>query len=177
MKYSACVIIGASVGGEVEADTPEDAAEKAYETFETPSICHHCSGVIEIGDAIGVIIYDENNNEVYDDTHLGTLQNRVDSQKKTIDDLTLKLSQADKESDASVQVMQHDAIRIEEADKRIYELEKKAQYIEPPLCYLQQKDRIAELTLQLDKAKHRINDLESQQLDKYTDQPPTKREK
>jgi chromosome segregation ATPase len=31
------------------------------------------------------------------------------------------------------------------------------------------KSRIDELTLQLDKAKHRINELEGQRLDKYTD--------
>jgi hypothetical protein len=45
-------IIDASVCEEVEADSKEEAIEKAQEVMGTPGLCHHCSRQVTIGDFV-----------------------------------------------------------------------------------------------------------------------------
>lgn len=49
---------------EVEADTAEEAAEKAC----SESVCHQCSRKVELGDHYATIVSDENGDTVYDDS-------------------------------------------------------------------------------------------------------------
>ena len=59
-KYYCTVIIDASVNIEIEADSPEEAADKAMEhdrSFVT--LCHQCSRDLDTGDAIRVIVCDQ----------------------------------------------------------------------------------------------------------------------
>lgn len=56
--YSVTVLIDASKGRDVEADSPEEAADEALEQIGTPALCHQCSGEIETGDPIGAHVYD-----------------------------------------------------------------------------------------------------------------------
>ena len=68
-KYYVTVIFDASKQIEVEADSPEDAAQKAYESDECyVSLCHRCSHEIDMGDAVRAFVYDEScTEELYDD--------------------------------------------------------------------------------------------------------------
>lgn len=52
MKYMVCVLIDASKTIEVEAESPEEAKEKAMNEIGVPSICHQCSREVELGDPI-----------------------------------------------------------------------------------------------------------------------------
>ena len=59
-KYNCTVIFDASASVEVEAETPEQAAELALEMAEGDQhLCHQCSRSLNTGDAIGAIVYDE----------------------------------------------------------------------------------------------------------------------
>ena len=76
-RYSCTVIVDASAGFNVEASSPEDAAEKAEclaaESGAT-SICHQCSANLDIGDFCGVMVYDEDLGEQVLDTTYGSEQ-------------------------------------------------------------------------------------------------------
>lgn len=50
-KFFVSIPVGCSIGGEVEAETAEQAIEKACSEFY-PSICHQCSDSIELGDMV-----------------------------------------------------------------------------------------------------------------------------
>jgi hypothetical protein len=52
MKWHVCVLYDASVTVEVEADTEEEAKEKAMDQAGGISLCHQCSDEIELGDAL-----------------------------------------------------------------------------------------------------------------------------
>jgi len=59
-KYNVSISFGASNGIEVEADSPEQAAEMAYNhDSASPSLCHQCSKEVELGDAVSVTVFDE----------------------------------------------------------------------------------------------------------------------
>ena len=59
-KYYCTVIIDASVNIEIEADSPEEAAEKAMENDRSfVTLCHQCSSDLDTGDALRVIVADE----------------------------------------------------------------------------------------------------------------------
>jgi len=67
-KYQVCIIIDASNTVEVEADSPEDAMDLAYNMDEaSPSLCHQCSHDVGLAEAIKTFVYDEDGNEVLDD--------------------------------------------------------------------------------------------------------------
>lgn len=67
-NYNVSLIFSADWGVEVQANSPEEAAEKAYNSDEaSSSVCHQCAGNINIGDCIRVIVYDESGEEVLDD--------------------------------------------------------------------------------------------------------------
>jgi len=68
-KYSVSVIFDACKSVVVEAESAEIAADLAYDEAGYASLCHQCSGEIEVADAIRAIVYDENGDEVFDDGH------------------------------------------------------------------------------------------------------------
>lgn len=55
MKYNCSVIYDAAQYLQIEADTPEDASEKAMGECSA-SICHQCADSLELGDALGVMV-------------------------------------------------------------------------------------------------------------------------
>lgn len=64
-KYVVIGSVAASVSEEVEADSPEEAADKA-ELYA--GVCHKCSCVVEVGDVYERIVLDETGqNELWTD--------------------------------------------------------------------------------------------------------------
>lgn len=58
--YYCTVLIDASVNMTIEADSPEDAAEKAENSEAgNPRLCHQCSSDVELGEPVGVYVFDE----------------------------------------------------------------------------------------------------------------------
>lgn len=54
-KWEAYSVIGATKAiGTVEAETEEEAKEKAGDLAEPPSLCHYCCREVEIGEIIEV---------------------------------------------------------------------------------------------------------------------------
>ena len=51
--------IGASTAVEVEADTRQGAIDRAYEEACPPTLCHHCSDRIELGDIVDAVDVEE----------------------------------------------------------------------------------------------------------------------
>ena len=67
-KYHVALIYSASTGLDVESDSPEEAAESAYNSKESSvRLCHQCSHKIDLGDCIRAIVTDENDKDVFDD--------------------------------------------------------------------------------------------------------------
>ena len=66
-KYSVSVIFDACKCVDVEAESPEQAANIAYDEAGYVGLCHQCSGEVEMGDAVRAIVYDESGDEVADD--------------------------------------------------------------------------------------------------------------
>lgn len=56
-KYIVMGLVDATVTREVEADSPEEAAQKAELCV---SICHQCSGELDVGDVYTVRVMNEN---------------------------------------------------------------------------------------------------------------------
>lgn len=83
MKYTVVQELGASCSDEVEADSVEDAINKA--DFYT-TLCHHCSRNIEVSELEGIVVYDENDSEVYNDTYINNLEKKL-----KLSDLTNKI--------------------------------------------------------------------------------------
>lgn len=67
--YNVTLVFDASNSIEVEASSPEEAAQLAYDSDEASLIlCHQCSRQIEIGDCNRAIVYDKDcSNELLDD--------------------------------------------------------------------------------------------------------------
>lgn len=59
MKHEVTLLYDASKSISVDASTAGEALEKAYEQIGWPSLCHHCSSEIELGDVYGHIITPE----------------------------------------------------------------------------------------------------------------------
>lgn len=92
-KYNVSLIFSADFEVEVEADSPDDAAEKAYNSDAVSvSLCHQCSKDINIGDCYRVIVCDEAGNEVIDD---GYELAKIKQQAAEIATLTAKLAEAE----------------------------------------------------------------------------------
>lgn len=53
MKYLVTVVFDASKTIEVEADSAEEAKDKAVETIDGVTLCHQCADCIEVGDPTG----------------------------------------------------------------------------------------------------------------------------
>lgn len=53
---------------EIEANSPEEALDKFFDTDEaSPSVCHHCTREIEVGEVYEGYVLDEEGNQVYTD--------------------------------------------------------------------------------------------------------------
>ena len=67
-KYNVSLVFSADWQVDVKANSPDEAAEKAYNSEEaSASVCYQCAGNINLGDCIRVIVYDESGTEVLDD--------------------------------------------------------------------------------------------------------------
>jgi hypothetical protein len=53
--YSVLITVDASIVVKVEANSEEEAKEIAMEVAETPSICHHCTRRVEVGELLQVV--------------------------------------------------------------------------------------------------------------------------
>ena len=85
-KYEVTILIDACNGVTVEAESPEEAADLAYETKEaSPNICHHCSSELNIGDCIGVIVFNSDDEELYNDTVSDETIKRLESRIKELE--------------------------------------------------------------------------------------------
>lgn len=59
MMYAVTVLFDASRSVSIEADSPEEAEEKAHNQVGSVSLCHQCSGEVEMGDANGALVYED----------------------------------------------------------------------------------------------------------------------
>ena len=85
MKYRATFIIDASAFDNVEADTIDEAVDLAYDSDKSsPRLCHHCASDVEIGDCIGLVLYDENDNEIFNDSQFNDYVKENDGLKKQL---------------------------------------------------------------------------------------------
>lgn len=71
MKYECVIPFDACNYLTVEADSPEAAAQRAMSEAGSVTLCHQCSDKIDIADAQGVIVTDEEGTTVFDDTWSG----------------------------------------------------------------------------------------------------------
>lgn len=69
-EYSVTVLVDASRSYTVKAESPEAAIEQAEELYSSGSsgLCHHCSGKLDVGGAVGAIAYCEDK-EVLDTSY------------------------------------------------------------------------------------------------------------
>ena len=69
-EYSVTVLVDASRNYTVKAESPEAAIEQAEELYsrESSGLCHHCSGKLDVGGAVGAIAYCEDK-EVLDTSY------------------------------------------------------------------------------------------------------------
>ena len=66
--FSVTLIFSADFGVDVQASSPEEAAEMAYASDEASvSLCNQCAGHVNVEDCVRVIVYDKDGNEVFDD--------------------------------------------------------------------------------------------------------------
>lgn len=65
-KYTVNLVYDASCSIEIESKSIEDAIEAAYDEI-SPSLCHYCARDLNIGDHLGTVVCDEDDNEVYND--------------------------------------------------------------------------------------------------------------
>lgn len=68
-RYSVYGVLNASTQTfETEADSPEEALDKFYDSNEAcPSVCNYCSKEVELGEMSHAYVMDENHNEVLND--------------------------------------------------------------------------------------------------------------
>lgn len=73
MKYAVTVLFDACRSATIEAESPEEAEQKAHEEVGHASLCHHCAGEIDVGDALGAHVYEDEGNgpQVLDTTYNG----------------------------------------------------------------------------------------------------------
>ena len=69
-SYSVTLIYDASRSVDVNAASADEAEAKANDLIGRPSICHQCSDEIDLGDAIGAMVY-LGDKEVLDSTPSG----------------------------------------------------------------------------------------------------------
>ena len=62
-KYTVYIVYDATEFVEVEADTAEEARDKAEELAQA-HLCHQCANHLDLGDITNSIVIDEDGNEV-----------------------------------------------------------------------------------------------------------------
>lgn len=72
--YSVTLVLGADTGMDVEAESPEEAADIAASQRHA-SLCHACARDVNLGDVCGEIVYLDGE-EVLDTTSLGREQRK-----------------------------------------------------------------------------------------------------
>lgn len=90
--YEVTLLIDASIGVDVEANSPEEAVEKAENESGSVSLCHQCSRELQTGDCYGAIVYVDGK-EVADTTRNGTLKAENATLRTRITELEAKLEQ------------------------------------------------------------------------------------
>jgi chromosome segregation ATPase len=70
--YEVTLLIDATIGMTVKANSPEEAAEKAEEKADFRSLCHQCSKELQTGDCYGAYVYADGE-QVGDTTRAGEL--------------------------------------------------------------------------------------------------------
>ena len=81
-RYSVTICETITNQEEIEASSPEEAAGMA----EEPWTCHHCP---EVSGAPYAIVYDEDGNEVLDESFAGSLRKRLDTALQDASDADL----------------------------------------------------------------------------------------
>lgn len=97
-QYECTVLLDASNGQTVFANSPEEAAELAQDAAMEDgagSLCHYCSKHTDTGDIYGVVVY-EDDNEVLNTTYHAE---REKSLQGKIDALQLRLNAVEEEND------------------------------------------------------------------------------
>ena len=88
MIYSATFIIDASKTMYVEADSLEEAVEKASDLHVYTGLCHECGRDLDVGDVVSMSLSDEEGEEVFNDDHflqrINELQNQVKALKAEV---------------------------------------------------------------------------------------------
>lgn len=79
-KYYCTVLFDASKNVEVEASTPEEAANIAEEKVGHASLCHQCSRELDVGDPLGVHVWD-GAEQRFDSTYNGATVERLTQQR------------------------------------------------------------------------------------------------
>lgn len=82
MRYAVTVLFDASRSVSVEADTPEEAEEKAHQEIGSASLCHHCANEINMGDATGALVYEDDGDgdQVLDTTYHAEVVARLEAE-------------------------------------------------------------------------------------------------
>lgn len=71
-RYECTLLYDASNGVNVEAESVEEAIERAYKKAPHVGLCHECSGELDVGDLIGMIVYHDGKEVA--DTSYGAVQ-------------------------------------------------------------------------------------------------------
>lgn len=80
MKYTVMTGFDATTFEDVEADTPKEAMEKSS---PSASVCHQCSGALDVGDPVYTVVIDDDGEEV-----LNTLDDeKLDERKKVLEEV------------------------------------------------------------------------------------------
>tara|TARA_R110002020_G_scaffold213427_1_gene420256 strand:- start:52309 stop:52599 length:291 start_codon:yes stop_codon:yes gene_type:complete len=84
MKYEVVNLLDACVSRTVEANSIEEAIDSIeYDT----NLCHHCAGRVDLEDVGAFIVFDEDGNELYNDTYTGMLNEKLEEANKEISSL------------------------------------------------------------------------------------------
>jgi hypothetical protein len=93
MKYNCSVLYDAAQYLTIEADTLEEASEKAM-AQSSVGLCHQCSDELEVGDALGVMVSSDSGSDDEDrlDTtwsgeEIARLKAEVERLKKIVDEV------------------------------------------------------------------------------------------
>ena len=86
-EYSVTALVDASRNYTVEAESPEAAIERAEELYsrESSGLCHHCSGKLDVGGAVGAIVYCEDKEVLdtgYQASRIATLEAECERLRK-----------------------------------------------------------------------------------------------
>ena len=88
-EYSVTVLVDASRNYTVKAESPEAAVEQAEERYsrESSTLCHQCSGKLDVGGAVGAIVYCEDKEVLdtgYQAARIATLEAECEGLRKQV---------------------------------------------------------------------------------------------